>query len=462
MKLRSVRGFLWVGWLALAAAVPLACGSDDGKKAAYDEGGAGGEAGGKPVNAAGSKSQPMPSAGEGGVPGGGGVPSVPNAGEAGTPSEQPTGGSGGAPSEPMGGTAGEGGATSIPVLPQCQGPTLSFKDPFIEQVVMDAVGVEVGPLTPADVAGLTDLTIPFPDTDFDLTGLECLSALQHLDCSGGAVGAPLDVLALLPNLESIDYQHSYIDDLTPFAVLTNVKSLDFGDNFIQDLTPLADLTQLESLGLAGIGGFGGGSLDIGPLASLTNLRALDLSSDKVTDGTALASLAQLQELSLRQTQLASYAVVSNLTQLQMLDLSESDITTLPDLSKLTKLTSLNIAYDTPASFAPLSKLTKLTSLNAASTGLADLSVIASLIKLDTLDVSYNTFTDATVLGALPLLSTLDISYDSAITSLEPLVQSQYIGTGDYITALALDCDTHGTRITALIAKGAVVGNSCGL
>lgn len=466
MKLRNARSFLWVGWLAVSVAVPVACGSDDGKKAAFGEGGAGGEAGAKPVNTGGSKPQPMPSAGEGGVPGGGGVPGSPSAGEGGTPNEQPTGGSGGSaaggvPNEPMG-MAGEAGAPSIPVLAQCQGPTLTFADSYVEDQVLKALKMEFGPITTADVVNLTDLEIPFNDANIDITGLECLSALQHIYFSDGAVGEPISVLNLLPNLRSLDFSNGYINDLTEFAVLTHVKELDFSQNAIADLSPLADLTQLESLNLDSIGAFGNKVIDITPLAGLSQLKVLNLNNDEVSDEKPLAQLTQLQELSLRYTKMPGFGFVSGLAQLTSLDLSNNSLTALPDLSKLTKLTSLDIAYDLLASFTPLSALTKLTSLNASYTGLADLSPLAPLVKLDTLDVSGDKYTDATILGALPLLSTLDVSYNNSLTSLEPLVQSQYIGTGDYVTAEGLDCNTHGSRISALIAKGVVVGNSCGL
>lgn len=399
MLRRNANGFLWVGGLALAAAMPLACGSDDGKRAAYGEAGAGGEAGSPPANAGGSKTEPStPAAGEGGGPSSGGMPGTPSAGEAGNPGQQPTGGTGagGVPNEPLAGAAGEAGAPSIPVLPQCQGPTLTFADSYVEDQVLSALGMELGPITPADVINLTDLEIPFNDANIDITGLECLSALQRIHFSDGAVGEPISLLNLLPNLVSLDYSNGYIDDLTPFAVLTHVKALDFSQNFVQDLTPLQSLTQLETLRLNSIGAFGRPPLDVSALGGLTKLTTLDVGNDNIS------------------------------------------------------------------SFAPISKLIKLSSLNVSYTGLADLSAIAPLTKLDTLDVSSNPFTDATVLGGLPLLSTLDISYDSTITSLEPLVQSQYIGSGDYVTADGLDCNTHGARISALIAKGVVVGNTCGL
>lgn len=465
MQRRASRHWLLVSLVALAASVPLACGDDPGKKTAYGEGGEGGGAGSPLTSSGGSNVQPQGGkAGTAGMSSNGGAPD-PGGGEAGGPVDVLPGdggtGVGGVLNEPTAGTPNEptAGAPNSPLLPQCEG-VLSFKDSYVEDQVRGAIAKPTGDLVAADVSGLTEIAIPFNDDNIDITGLECLSGLTHLDFSGGGGGQPLDVLLLLPNLESIDLHDGYISDLAPFAVLTNVKSLDFSDNWIADVTPLAGLTQLEHLGLGFIGDFNQTPLDITALGNLTNLVTLDLSSDELKDGAPLKGLTKLQELLLAGTQVPSAAFVEDLTALRTLDLSGMNLTVLPDLSALTQLTSLSLASDKLADFTSLGSLTTLTALNLSSTDLTSLAPLAPLLELETLDLSYDQFADASVLGALPALGWLDISYNNSVTSLQPLIDSQYWSTGDQLTAYLSDCVTHGPKLQALQDKGVVVTQSC--
>jgi hypothetical protein len=454
-----------MSWVVLGAAVPLACSGDPGRRTALGEGGEGGGAG-SPTASGGSSILPGGGkGGSGGMPSSGGANDPVGGGDAGA-TTLPGGGTGndrgGAPPEVMAGAAGAGGAgiVTAPVLPGCEG-TLTFPDSYVEQQILMALGKDNGPVTQEDVAGLTELEIPFNDANITITGLECLTNVQILHFSDGAVGYPLEVLNKMPNLVSVDYSNGYLSDetLVQFKVLTGIVSLDLGRNFISDLTPLASLTQLRHLALSFIGNFNQTPVDITPLASLVNLRTLDLSHDELIDGAPLAALTKLQQLSLESSKLPSLDVVSGLTNLTTLDIGQTGLTALPDLSKLTKLTALSIAYDELASFAAVSALTRLTALNVSSTKLTDLSVLSPLTQLQTLDVTYNDYGDATVLGALPNLTTLDTSF-CTITSLQPMVDSAYIGPGDSVTADLADCDTHKAALQALVDKGVNVSSFC--
>lgn len=464
MRQRRTGHWVWVSWLVLGAAAPLACSGDPSKRVALGEGGEGGGAG-SPTASGGTSILPGGGkGGSGGSPSGGANDTV-SGGDAGATTVLAGGtgnDAGGAPPEAMAGAAGAGGAGIVPapVLAGCEG-TLTFPDSYVQQQILTALGKDTGPITQEDVAGLTELEIPFNDANIDITGLECLTNVQHLYFSDGAIGYPLEVLNKMPNLVSVDFRNGYLSDqnLVEFKVLTNIVSLDVGANWISDLTPLAELTQLRHLGLSGIGNFNQTPVDITPLASLVNLRTLDLSNDELADAAPLSALSKLQNLSLQSTKLPSLDVVSSLTNLTTLDIGQTGITALPDLSKLTKLTSLDIRYDELASFAAVSALTGLTSLNISATKLTNLSVLSPLTQLQTLDVTYNDYGDATVLGALPNLTTLDTSF-CTITSLQPLVDSANIGPGDSVTADLADCDTHKAALQALVDKGVSVSSFC--
>lgn len=63
--------------------------------------------------------------------------------------------------------------------------------------------------------------------------------------------------------------------------------------------------------------------------------------------------------------------------------------------------------------------------------------------------------------APPLQQWLDLSYNATLTSLAPLVSSNYVGAGDDITAEARDCDTFADAFAKLIAKTVTLHTSCG-
>jgi hypothetical protein len=441
-----------VVWTVLSGLVACwtGCGSDPDKRTAYGDGG---EGGGQTIDAGGSE---MGEAGEtsaAGTPTGGTDSVGGGPGEAGQPAQGGTAPQGGTPAA---GGAGEGGA-GVPNLPQCEG-VLKF-DPYVEQEVRSAIAKPEGDITSADVATLTELEVPFADTNVDLSGLECLTSLTSLKLGA----APqYSVLALMPALRRLDLHYSYLSELDGMEQLTQLTALDLSNNYFGDLAPLGSLVNLQELNLAGIGPFGQVPVSIEPLTALTKLTALDLSY-VVLDGSApLASLTALQQLNLDSATVDDSTVVEGLTNLVSLDLSYTGITVIPDLSALGNLTSLALSYNALASFTPLSALENLTELRVSQTGLASLTPIAGLTKLSTLDVSYGTFTDVTVLGALPQLSMLDISFCSAITSLKPLVDSPYIGAGDSVHAISTDCETHQANLQALYDRGVAVENACGI
>jgi len=423
-----MNGSLLRKWLLVslcsAWAVGVGCAGDPEKRTVYDaDAGEGGEAG-EPNDNVGGSNVPANNAGE---PNAGGV-----AGAAGEPT---TGG--------VVGAAGEGGtsAAGAPNLPQCEGE-LTFADPYVEMQVRMAISQPTGPITSAAVADLTTLAIPFNDDSIDMNGIECLTALTFLDFRDRGGGQPLSLLALLPNLRTIDFTDGYLSDLTGLGSVTQLTSLELGQNGITDFSELATLTNLENLSLYGNGDFNNTPLSIAAVASLTKLKRLDLGSLHIADVTPLASLSQLEELSISGTQL----------------------TALPDLSAHPELTRLNVSGNAIANLTPLGSLTKLVELNAASMGLTSLTAIAPLVALTKLDLSYNQLTNIAALGALPQLSVLDIGYNSGITSFQALVDSAYIGAGDELTVEgAGDCSVAIVdQLEALVADGVILHNACGV
>lgn len=418
----------------LAAIWAVACEGDPPKRSAFDgDAGSGGEAVGSggssaPGNEAGSPSGDAGSPGSsGGMPGSdGGMPGS----DGGTPGTNDGGmpGDAGAPNQPTAGAPSSGA---------CEGP-LTFADVYVEEQVMQALNLQSGPVTSDMVQNLTHLVIPFNDDEIDLHGIECLTSLVSLDVSGGGGITPISQLALLPNLRTIDHSDGYLSDLVGFEALTQLTSLNVSRNNIYDFSPLATLVDLVQLDISENYNFYAQPVNNASLASLTKLESLDVNNVAITDFSFLASLPNLVAL----------------------DLGSTGLTAIPDLSEMDDLDVLGLSGNTLASFTPLEGLTGLSRLDLRYTGLSSLTSIAPLTGLTHLNVAGNALTNITVLGALPLLSVLDISENSAIASLQPLVDSSYIGSGDTIAYSLYDCATFGAAVDTLIARGVVMEDYC--
>jgi hypothetical protein len=222
----------------------------------------------------------------------------------------------------------------------CADP-LTFADPNIEAAVRGAIGVPSGPIHPADVAALTDLSMaPPPNTP--------------VDCTAGYVG-PVTSLAgveCLWNLRTL-YFEPYFVDLTPLSALpnltvlgllepceTNIPSLPQVTEFTGDVqsNTVALLSALPSLRVLELT-----HADLSTdearsaLSALTRLATLSLPNAGLTDTAPLAPLSLLTDVDLDSNQIQDISTVSGFANLRSLDLSGNQIT---DLSPLVANTFL--------------------------------------------------------------------------------------------------------------------------
>ncbi|HXZ29697.1 MAG TPA: leucine-rich repeat domain-containing protein, partial [Dehalococcoidia bacterium] len=103
------------------------------------------------------------------------------------------------------------------------GSVVTFPDPKLETAIRRALNKPSGPIHPAELAGLANITAPE-------SGIEDLSGLQY--CT---------------SLTTVDLWHNQISDISPLGNLTSLTYLDLGDNGISDISPLGNLTNLEHL-----------------------------------------------------------------------------------------------------------------------------------------------------------------------------------------------------------------------
>ena len=159
-----------------------------------------------------------------------------------------------------------------------QSAIVEFADANLERCVREALDRPQGPLTPADLASLTEL-------DASYKNIESVAGLEH--------ATALTTLYLRDNA---------ITDVSPLASLTNLQSLSLWGNAITDVSPLASLTNLQKLSL-----WGNEITDVQPLAGLTNLQWLQLGDNEIADVSPLASLTNLQWLGVMENALSQHA-----------------------------------------------------------------------------------------------------------------------------------------------------------
>lgn len=362
----------------------------------------------------------IPSAGTGGTaPSAGAGTGGQTAGSAGTGGSDTLGGTGGTPA--TGGSAGAttgggggspvagGGASGLPVI-KCD--TIAFKDPGLEAAVRAALMVVSGTIPPTDAQKLAALDATDRNIA-DLSGIECLIAVQSLKLGGKAT----------PNK---------VADLTPVRYLTRLKTLDVSNNPVADLTPVASLRQLSDLSLNG-----NMVPDLAPLADLGfDLLHIENATLKVP-----ASLAMLTNL----RGLDAVGTIDDAMAVSTLHLSHLELgqVTLKNVDSLTMIGNLNY-------------------LDVIKTGLTSADTFATLTELTHLSLQDNAVTDVHPLQNLTGLSELSLS-GTAVTSVAPLVLNQGLSNGDKVdlTKAPLDCPTEAANVKALSDRGVmIIGNPC--
>jgi Leucine-rich repeat (LRR) protein len=404
--------------------------------------------------------------------------------DAGASAQAGAAGSGGGAGVAMGGTAGSGGSADAaiggtagsgqPVQPACSDP-LTFADPDLESLL--------GPIHPADVAGITELDLleenEAPDNAFSpdyysappvadglitsLVGIECLTNLEKLEMD--PIYVDLEPLAQLPHLTELDFgpmQETNIPRLPQITTLGGPVPGFFvstGDGNTGTL--LRAFPSLEWLDIEGQFG----PPDAGPaLAALKNLTHLKVStpfSGSAPSGTDLEPLTNLTDLSLSNGGYTDASFVSYLTDLTSLDLSFNIIQDITPISDLVQLTTLDLSRNFIRDISNIWRNSQLTSLNLNGDVVGDISALAGLTSLGTLDLGGNVIQDISPLSGLIGLTDLDLS-NNLVVDLSPLVANPGIGVGDIVDVSGnqLDCTQQKQNIATLRQRGVTLSVDC--
>ena len=278
-------------------------------------------------------------AGQGGIPGSGGV-----GGRA----------SGGTSGVALGGAGGKADAGP---KPGCTGP-LKVADPNLEAAIRDELTLPTGDILPEHVAKLTSL---------DANGKQ-IATLAGIDC--------------LTALVSIDVGYNAITDLSPLASLTQLRALELRGLRTVDLTPLAPLTNLTSLSMGfnttHIAGFG-------VVAGMTNLRTLEVYSADLDDISPITGCTQMYRLMIANNRISDVTPIAGFKKLDYLELFANNITDISPLANMaTTVRVLDLGSNHIADISPLGRWAgnpNLEQLDLSNNKITDLGPLLSIPHL---------------------------------------------------------------------------------
>jgi Leucine-rich repeat (LRR) protein len=339
----------------------------------------------------------------------------------------------------------------------------------------------VGPVHPADVAGITELDVFFAAVPGDVFSPDYYSAPPVAD---GWITSLVGI-ECLTSLEKFGMDPIYID-LGPLAQLPHLTELYFGPMLETNIPRLPQITtlggplgvsadaastgadntaavlrvfpSLESLDI--IGNFGAPDAGLA-LSALTNLTHLAVDQCSGLNATDLEPLTNLTYLSLSTCGLTDSSFLGYLTQLTSLDLSGNILQDITAISACAQLTVLDLSGNVVRDVSPLASNVQLTSLNLDGDVVRDISPLSGLTSLSTLDLSGNVIQDISPLSGLIGLTDLDLS-KNLVVDLSPLVANPGIGAGDLVDVSGnqLDCTQQKQNIAMLRQRGVTLSVDC--
>ncbi len=227
------------------------------------------------------------------------------------------------------------------------GQVVTFPDPCLDDAVRNALNMDTGDITAADLAGLTSLTASKVGIS-NLSGLEYCTGLEYLSLNDNDI-ADLDAIGALPALKQLHLGNNLIVDLSPLAYLPAIEVLTLNANQISNLGPLQGLTTLLSLNVsyqldtripeeiedqqppAFVYASHTVLSDLSPLDTLTSVTEFSLSGNAISNLEPLAELAQARILRLSYNQISDLSPLGDLPNLSSVQLNQNPIV---DLSPL--------------------------------------------------------------------------------------------------------------------------------
>lgn len=207
---------------------------------------------------------------------------------------------------------------------------ISFKEPLIEEIVRQQLGIAHGPITNYDCEQVTELdwyrlqSVYNDDNEYQnlrihsLEDLQYLPALTYLNLQYQTEIADFSPLANCPLLYQVNLNACDLTNTEFVKYLPNITHLYLNDNKISDFTDLENLTELY--GLYVFGNDEDTHVDR-VLRNNKQLYSLGIDDTQLTDYSILAEMVNLNDLVIHGISNIDYSAVGKLTKLQSLDLS---------------------------------------------------------------------------------------------------------------------------------------------
>lgn len=250
------------------------------------------------------------------------------------------------------------------------GQPVSLPDTNFAKAVREKLGKTEGPISFADMAGLTSLDLRGRSIA-NLTGLEWAIRLTYLNLDGNKV-TDLSPLAGLTAMTELNAANNRISSLASLIGLTDLMTVTLSHNQISGIEPMANLEHVRTLDLS----FNRIS-DIAPLALMEQLTSLTLTQNQISDLTPIGRLPSLSWLVLNDNKIEDLSGLADMPSLSTLDLSKNRITDISALSRLTNLRGLYLYHNYIADVSPLSGLTNLNVLNLEMNDVASVAPLCA-------------------------------------------------------------------------------------
>jgi formylglycine-generating enzyme required for sulfatase activity len=284
-------------------------------------------------------------------------------------------------------------------------------DPNFNAVIREALQKPTGPLTQADMLGLTNLSAIFRN----ITNVQGLEAAQ--------------------NLVSLDLQDNRITTFNFPTNLTRLAVLDLSENRFPQLTLPGGMTNLTTLRLEN-----GTLTNLSLSAGLTKLTSLRVGFNQLSTLALPADMTNLTQLSAFQNQLTNVTFPPSLPNLSTLDLDGNQISRLLLPAGLTKLSFIALGGNRLTSFNVPAEMTNLAALRINNNQLTNLTLPPGLEHLSLLVVSGNQLQSLTFPPGLVSLAFLDVNNNQLTSITFPRDLQQLIAffmAGNPLTIFAL-------------------------
>ncbi|CAL5984347.1 Acidic_ribosomal protein P0 [Hexamita inflata] len=290
----------------------------------------------------------------------------------------------------------------------------------------------------------------------DLTDLDQLTALQHLDISHNQIRDVANVGKLV-NLESLHAQSNKLIICEPLKTLLKLKLLNVNENMIQDLIHVKNLNQFNWDMISKQNSltdhyYKDNQAREELIQILKNEAVISqqiihdkIQIDKYENQIKEGKLIIKNDETLLSVEFAEHLKVTELVVMNCynlvlercpknvtkLTINSCNLSDLNGIQHMTQLNDLNLSKNQLKQLEQLASLVNLTSLDLGQNNIDDISILSNFKMLNALDFSQNLVSNISAISALTQLKILDMSYNllSNLEDISSLTNLQRLNVG---------------------------------